>query len=75
MLINKLLLPVGVQHHGEAVKALDYAVQLEAVHKEHCNRGLVLPQLVKETILEILRFLHFSQLLFPGAGLFITAPS
>ena len=64
MLIDKLLFAVGVEDDGEAVKAANNAVKLEAVHQKHRDDGLVLSSLVEEEILEILRFLHFSQLLY-----------
>lgn len=41
MLVDKLLLSVGIEDHGEAVKAFDNTVQLEAVHKEHGYTGPV----------------------------------
>ena len=75
MLINKLLLSVRVEHNREPVKAADYPMKLEAVHEEHRYHKLVFSNLIEEAILEILRFLHFSQLLFLGAVLLSAAPS
>lgn len=67
--VNKLLFTVGIQYNGKAVKAFYYAVKLETVHEEHSHGGLVVSDLIEEDILEILRFLHFSQLLFLEAAL------
>ena len=50
-------------------------MKLEAVHEEHRYHKLVFSNLIEEAILEILRFLHFSQLLFLGAVLLSAAPS
>ena len=57
MLIDHLLPAVGVQHHGEAVKAGDAAPQLKAVHQKYGNGQALLADLGQENVLKIV-FLH-----------------
>jgi hypothetical protein len=51
MLINKLLLPVGVQYDGKIIKAPYDAPELEAVHQEYRDRELVPPGLIEKNVL------------------------
>lgn len=53
VLVNHLLLAVGVQHHGEAVKAGDAAPQLKAVHQKYGNGQALLADLGQENVLKI----------------------
>ena len=67
MLIDELLLPVGFQHDGEAVKAPHDAAHLKAVHKKERYALSVFAGLVEEKVLQILCFLHDKSSLSPGS--------
>jgi hypothetical protein len=66
MLVNQLGMPIPTQQDRKVVKPSDYALELNPVHQEHRHRSLLLPHMVQENILNILRLLvgHGTILLF-----------
>ena len=58
MLIDDLLLAVGVQHHGEAVKARHHAPQLKAVHQKDGQGNALLAGLSEKDFLKVVVLLH-----------------
>ena len=58
VLIDDLLLAVGVQHHGEAVKARHHAPQLKAVHQKDGQGNTLLAGLSEENFLKVVALLH-----------------
>src|ERR1700733_5757138 len=57
VLVYQLRVYVPTQQDGKVVKPSDYALELNPVHQEHGHRRLVLPHMVQENILNILRLL------------------
>src|SRR6185437_12789302 len=57
VLVDQLRMPVPAEQDGEIVEPGDDALQLDAVDQEHGHGGLVLPHMVQEDVLNVLRFL------------------
>jgi hypothetical protein len=47
------------QKHGEIIEPGDDPLELDAIDKKHRHRGLVLPHMVQEHVLNILRLLSW----------------
>src|SRR6185312_5918971 len=57
VLVDELRVSVPAEQDGEIVEPGDDALQLDAVDQEHGHGGLVLPHMVQEDVLNVLRFL------------------
>src|SRR6185312_4402096 len=57
VLVHELSVSVPAEQDGEIVEPRDDALQLDAVDQEHGHGGLVLPHMVQEDVLNVLRFL------------------
>ena len=56
MLVDELGMPVAPQQNRKIVEPGNDALQFDTVHQEHRHRCLVLPHMVQEHVLNILRF-------------------
>ena len=51
MLVDKLLLPHGLNDNREIVKPLHISLQLETIHKMYADRDILLANLVQKAVL------------------------
>ena len=60
MLENKLLLSVAFKDHHIAVETFHDPLELKSVGQYECSGDLVLSRLIKEHILKVHIFIHFT---------------